>query len=164
MKNLIKLVIASAMLIVSAKAQSTFATNNLAVSTNHTILTAPMVIESITLWSTNASPTTVKFLDGWATSTNAAWTNKVFTSQSVVTAAYTVTSGATNGPFTNIVYKSTSTEHAAAVIVTVPLMTVTVPASGVLITIDDPIAITKRLTLDVSAAGLSFNMKYRTNL
>lgn len=159
MKNLIKvLLVAVALLIPSVKAD-TFSTNNLAASTNHTILTSPLILQSITLWSTNTSPTTVKFFDNWATSTNTAWTNLVVSVAAVVT-NFVTSSGVTNS-FTNTVQKVTSTAHAAAIVVPTPILTVTVPASGVLVTLDDPIFFTKRLTLDVSAAGLSFNMSYR---
>lgn len=156
--KLIKVILILAALLVPTKALN-FATNNLAASTNHTILTSPFVLESITLWSTNTSPTTVKFYDNWATATNSAWTNLVVSVGTSVT-NFVTSSGVTN-TFTNTVQKITSTAHAAAVVVPTPILTVTVPASGTLVTLDDPIFFTKRLTLDVSATGLSFNMNYR---
>lgn len=138
---------------------STFSTNNLAASTNHTILTTPFKLESITLFSTNLTPTIVKLIDGWVVSTNTAFTNYVQFSSNVVSSVITST-GVTN-QYTNTVLMIDPVITAATTNGSPYVQkTIVVPGNNTLITVQGPISFSRRLTVDSSLTGLSFVMEY----
>lgn len=161
MKNLIKLIALFAIGI-GVQAQQFYSTNNLA-ATNHTIFASGAVIQQITLWSTNASPTMVYLRDGDLTYTNGVYTNFLRYTTNVIS-SYVGASGITNNQTNvNIVYVP---QTIAANTNNTPVRaTITVPASGVILTypFDPNLLFTKKLTLSNSAVGLNAVIQYRVD-
>lgn len=164
MKNLIKLIAVVALLTFSAKAEVQVEAN-LALNTNKTIIATPVVINSITLWSTNTAVTTVKLYDYFRVYTNTAWTN--FTTATTTTVESVITSTGTTNLYTNSVITRTASPNAAANNVEPPIArTLIVPAtgtantSGATITYTGPFYFNRRVTADISASGLSYVMDY----
>jgi hypothetical protein len=142
----------------TAKAQSYYATNNLAAS-NHVILSIPIDTQTISVWSTNTAASLVHFYDGFMIKTNTAYTNYTAALTDVVTTVIT-SSGSTN-TFTNSVWKTTANPVAAANTAAVPLISLVVPAANVVATYNIPQTFVENIKMSNSAAGTSILLKYK---
>lgn len=159
MKTLIKSLLILAISSICSFA-GTYVTNNMGVATA-TPSTTPVVLQSLTLYSTNTVPTIVYFYDGWYTTTNNGYTNYVtyVTNQTVL---YTNTMGITN-TYTNTVIATAANAVAANTgAVSLPILTVVVPANNVLLTLTKDIVFGQRMTFSNTLVGLSGMIQYRT--
>ena len=141
---------------------ATRSTNNVAAGAHTIITNSSVVLDSITLFTTNATPTLVYLYDGALLSTNAAWTN--YTSY-VTNLVYSyVTSLGTTNTGTNSVLYVQANPHAAATINVEPLVSLVVPANGDLVTYTPPtpLVFSKSLVLSNSLIGVSGTISYRT--
>jgi hypothetical protein len=164
MKKLL-LIVALSFGFVSNALALTQAESNLASSTNDTIIATPVVINSITLWSTNTAVTTVKLYDYFRVYTNTAHTNWTVSTTTEVTTW--VTSTGTTNSSTNTVTQRTANPVAASSTVEPPIVTtLIVPATGTantagqIVTYTGPFYFNRRVVADISATGLSYVMDY----
>lgn len=128
------------------------------------VVSTPLVITKLTLWSTNTTtPSIVYLYDGWTLQTNTAYTNYT-SARTAVASTYVTTTGVTNS-FTNYVFKTTANPVAAATVVNNPTATFVVPTSGELLTIDNEEAgliFGRQLSISNSADGLNYVIQYRS--
>lgn len=161
MKKLIAIL--SFLLLQATFAQTVYVETNLA-ATNKILVNAPIVLEQLTAYSTNQNVTTLYLLDGYYTTTNAAWTNYTSAITNVVT-TYVTSTGVTNS-LTNAVYKTFANPHAASTAVTPTLRAYMVPGAPTggtsIIQINDSLVFGQRLTVSNSSAGLNILLQYRT--
>lgn len=147
-------------LVASLAIHGATAVGTITTATNTYVTTSPIVLNTITLYCTNTAPSLVYLIDGYMLKTNAAYTNYTAAITAVVT-TYVTTTGITN-TFTNNVYKTTTSEHAAANITPTPSITILVPASSVPITLSANVPFGQRLSLSNASAGLSYFINYKT--
>lgn len=161
MKKLIALL--SLLVCTSVYSQQYYVESNLA-ATNKTLIATPLVLEQLTAYSTNANVTTLYLLDGYYTTTNAAWTNYTSAVTNVVT-TYITSTGITNS-LTNAVYKTFPNPHAASTAVTPTLRAYQIPGAPTggtsIIQINDSLVFGQRMTVSNSSAGLNILVQYRT--
>src|SRR5688572_28292787 len=129
--NLIKTLVAALAIVVTSQGATT-AFSNLA-ATNTTVIATPVVINSLTFFSTNTTPTLVYLYDNATTVTNAAYTNYTSTVSTEVE-SFVGSNGITNA-VTNVVVAIATSEHAAATVAKTPVVTLVVPANNVPVTI-----------------------------
>lgn len=144
--------------ITTSKAQSYYATNNLAAS-NHVILTVPAHLTEISVWSTSLSPSLVYLFDGFMIKTNTAYTNYTASLVDVVTT--TITSTGTTNIMTNTVWQSVANPVAAANTAAIPLVSLVVPANSVVATYPLRATFVENVKLSNSLTGASALIKYR---
>lgn len=132
-------------------------------ATNKIEIATGLVLQQITAYTTNATPTFLYLYDDFYFHTNAAWTNYTSAITNVVF-SYVTTTGITNS-YTNQMYKTFASEHAASEAVATPIITLLVPGapSGgtALITFDEPALFANRMTISNSATGLNLLISYR---
>jgi hypothetical protein len=160
MKKLLINLFAAVALIVNVSAATTAIANQAA--TNAVIVNAPLVLDSITLYSTNTTPTIVYLFDGAITNVTAAWTNYT-TYTTNQTYSYINSLGTTNLQTNTTLYVQANA-HAAATNNSTPLASFVVPASGGLVTFTPPIPLTfaSKLTLSNNLIGVSGVVSYRS--
>lgn len=131
-------------------------------ATNTVVISTPLVLDSITLYSTNATPTIVRLIDGDLTTVTAAWTNYI-TYQTNLVRTYINTLGTTNITTNSLQYVQLE-PHAAATNATTPILTIVVPADGGMVTFEppSPIVFTSKLNLSNNLMGVSGIVSYRT--
>lgn len=132
-------------------------------STNlDSVVSTPLVITKLTLWTTNTvNPSIVYLYDGWTLQTNTAYTNYTVARTAEVT-SFVGTLGTTN-LHTNWVYKTTANPVAAATVINNPTATFVVPLAGTEpLVIEDDISFARRLSLSNSADGLTYVIEYRS--
>jgi hypothetical protein len=156
--NLIKTLLAAVALVVTSQGATT-AFSNLA-ATNTTVVTTPAVVNSLTLFSTNTTPTLVRLYDNAITVTNAAYTNYTSTVSTEVE-SFVGSNGITNA-VTNVVVAIATSEHAAETIAKTPVVTVVVPANNIPVTITPRSIFPHKVVLSNNLAGVSGIITYRT--
>lgn len=131
-------------------------------ATNTVVVSTPLVLDSITLYSTNTVPTVVRLIDGDLTTVTAAWTNYTTYTTNLVR-EYVNTLGTTNTTTNSLLYVQAE-PHAAATNATTPIATIVVPANGEVLTFTPtiPIIFTDQLNLSNNLAGVSGVISYRT--
>jgi hypothetical protein len=149
----------SLLLTLTAANAGTYVASNLA-ATNTTAVAAPVVVTSLTLYSTNNVPTLTYLYDGSTTVTNAAWTNYTATVGAVVE-TYIGANGLTN-TWTNQQPIIAASPHAAATIARTPVASFVVPANNVPLTLDLGARFTYSVVVSNNLAGLSGIINYRT--
>jgi len=147
--------------LVSLTAQQFYVTNNLA-ATNNTLLSAAAVLQSIQLYSTNASPTIVQLRDGDATVVTGAYTNWLTYTTNVVSSYINFGTGTTNQQ-TNTVVTYVANNVAAATNNVNPMFTIVVPASPAVVNYNfrPNSQVINKLTLSNNLAGLNVVLQYR---
>lgn len=88
-----------------------FATNNLA-ATNNVLITGAFVLQSMTIFTTNDTPTLIRIYDGDTTKVTTAWTN--YTSYTTNYVTTWLTSTGTTNTSTNTYIYTLATPNAAA--------------------------------------------------
>jgi hypothetical protein len=161
MKHLLKNIILVAAFALNVNAASTAIISNQE-ATNAVVVNEPLVLDSITLFSTNAAPTIVYLYDGGITYTRSAWTNYV-TYPTNQTYTY-ITSGGTTNTYTASSLYVSATVQAAGTFAATPMVTLVVPANGGLVSFTPPIPLVfaTKLTLSNSLTGVSGTVSYRT--
>lgn len=161
-KNLIKIGLVAVVALVSTKADSFFATNNLAASTNHFVIQGPVLVSKIILSTTNDLPTIVKFYDGYPHRTNVLWTNFVSYTTNI-TVSHITSTGVTNEVTSTKVYFAPQV-NAAAFSFQPPAFVFSVDKlNPVSFDVTGNSAIfSRRVTLDNSAAGVNAAIQYRS--
>lgn len=162
MKKLLILTTVLVLGMVSASAQLFYGTNNLAATNNTIFSSGAVVLQKITLWSTNTSPTLVYLRDGDLVSTNSAFTNYLTYTTNVVT-TWVGTQGTTNN-YTNTVVTYIANNVAASTNNAVPArFTFVVPASPTILnyTFVPNQTFVNKLTLSNSVAGVNALIQYR---
>lgn len=156
------IVLVSLGLVVSAKAESFFATNNLAASTNHFLIQGPALVSKILLSTTNDTPTIVKLYDGFPYIINTAWTNYV-TYTTNITTSYITSTGTTN-EVTRTVVQVAPQVNAAATNSQPPLLTFSVDKlNPVEFSVPgNTVIFSRRVTLDNSLIGVNAAIQYRS--
>jgi hypothetical protein len=144
--------------LLTAQAQLFTSQSNLA-ATNTAVITTPLVLEQMTLFSTNTTPTLVFLYDGAITNVTAAYTNYIQYPTNVVT-TYTNTTGTTN-TLTNRVEYTLAVANAAATNNSSPIRSLVVPASGSVTVFTETIPFAQKLTISNNLAGLSAVIRYR---
>lgn len=145
--------------ILTASAATSVISNQSA--TNAVIVNDSIVLDGITLYSTNATPTIVYIFDGDISVVTAAWTN--YTSYATNQVYEYITSLGTTNTSTNSYLYVSAVAHAAATNTAVPLATIVVPANSITTTFAPPIPLTfaSKLTLSNNLTGLSGVVSYR---
>lgn len=163
MKKLIYSLIAvvTLALTVSTEATQYYATNNLAPS-NHVILTvsSPITVSSITLSTTNVTPTLVRLIDGYRLQTNAAYTNyTTYTTNRV--SSYVTSLGTTNLQTNTVLFYQANAVAASTTAVAEPLVALTVSSvAPVTVTPSLPWQFSKFLTLSNDLQGVNAVISY----
>jgi hypothetical protein len=149
-------------LAVSVSQAAFFATNNLTAA-SHAITSRGVVVQSLTLYSTNTVPTLFYLFDGAITNVTAAFTNYTAYTTNEVDTIVSTTTGVTN-LFTNTVIKYLATAVAAATNNTTPRVTIVVPASNVPVeyVFNPQESFAQYVTASNNLTGLSFIMRYRS--
>ena len=169
MKKFITIIAAVVAMSFSTKAEY-YVTNNLPIG-NHLVLSnTPIVLQNITLFTTNTlAATLVKFYDGHIITTNTAYTNYT-AARTAVTSTYITSTGTTN-TMTNYVWKTSANAVAAANTTRQPILTLVIPiATAGPITWpvdsgdgDNPsIAFSRFMVVTTDQTGASFSAQYRT--
>jgi hypothetical protein len=166
MKKILVLIAMLMTLTFGVKAEQ-YITNNLTAFSHLVLSNQPIVLQSITLWTTNtAAPTLVKFYDGHLITTNTAYTNYT-AARTAVVSTYITSTGSTN-TLTNYVWKTSANAVAAANTSRNPILTIVVPTAAngpITFPVDDtdPSVIFSRfVVVSNDATGLSFSATYKT--
>jgi hypothetical protein len=154
------LTIICALALTAATFASTYVGSNLSAGSTE-VITTPSVVTSITLFSTNATPTIVRLYDGSVTYVTEAYTNRTYYTTNI--ASSYVTTGGTTNLQTNTVLTSALVATGAATNNRAPILTIVVPASSVPITFDSrSISFANSTYLSNNLTGLSATIEYRT--
>lgn len=125
------------------------------------VVATPAVLDSITLFTTNATPTIVYLYDGAVTNVTGLTTNYITYTTNIVT-SYITSLGTTNLHTNNVLY-NVAQVNAAATNISTPIYTLVVPASGALVTYTppSPLVFTTKITLSNNLTGVSGVISYR---
>lgn len=157
MKNLFQIVLALAF---GAQLHAAEYIGSNLVATNTAVVATPVIVSSVTVFSTNTVPTLVRLYDGALTNVTSAYTNyTTYTTNLIVN--YVTTSGITNKYTNDVIWRSPNVV-AAATNNTTPTVSFVAPAANVPLTITGPWIFGKSVTLSNNLAGLSVIMTYRT--
>lgn len=142
---------------------ATRATNNVAAGAHTLVTNAVVVLDSITLWSTNTVPTLVYLYNGSTLYTNAAYTNYTTYVTNIVQ-PYITSTGTTNQMTNTTLWVQANPVAAVTGGAAQPLATLVVPANNIATTFEPPIGITfnKALVLSNALTGVSGVVSYRT--
>lgn len=157
-----KLLLSLALTLVTSFGATAVVSNQTA--TNAVVVATAGVLDSIQLYSTNVTPTIVRFYDGAITNVTAAYTNYLTYTTNIVT-EYVTTLGTTNLLTNNVTY-NVANVVAAATNNSTAFLTLVVPgsANGQVLNYTAPIPFVFRsnLTLSNDLTGVSGVVTYRT--
>lgn len=140
--------------------------SNLTAGHSRAVVATPCVLQSISLWTTNRTPTIVRLFDGDVVYTNAAFTN-ITTYVTNITTTYTNSVGTTNSFTDTTVYSAATVTAANTNNPSTSVVAIIVPASGTdnvagqAITYNVPISIGRYLTISNNLTGVSYLLNYR---
>lgn len=160
MKTLITFIAAVVLFTTSSLAATATIDNQ--VATNAVIVDDNIVLDSVTLYTTNTTPTLVYIYDGAIEKITGAYTN--YTTYITNRVSSYITSLGTTNLHTNSVLFVQSQANAAATNAATPVISIVVPANSEVYTFTPttPMVFSSNLTISNNLAGVSGIVSYRT--